>query len=310
VAVTQPDGKIVVVGTSTDMGTSIRRSTEHMVRNDLAVARYNADGPFDGSFGTGGRVTTDLSIPFYTSGVAFQPDGKIVVAEDTIVARLDTDGPFDGSFGTGGRATTDFGTGSPNAVSSIAIQPDGKIVVAGSVYDTAGLTTAFAVARLNKVSGHLDRSFGVRGRVTTDFETDSGAGVAIQSDGKIVMAGSTQDPGTGWDFAVARYEGGGQDNASDDISDASGQVQPRIAITVNPTGGDSSAHEQPPRHHHGPQPGSIGRRGQRRCLRPLRGDRTDENGPLGHAQWSAGIAGLLHSEAAVSPDSDVILGGF
>src|SRR5713226_3901710 len=56
-------------------------------------------------------------------------------------------------------------------------------------------------------AGDLDPNFGVGGKVTTDFfgGDDTGDVVAIQSDGKIVVAGTAFQPATGPDFALARY---------------------------------------------------------------------------------------------------------
>src|SRR5437867_3015943 len=59
----QADGKIVVVGTS---------------GNDFAIARYNADGTLDTTFGSGGKITTDLGATEGAFAVIIQPDGKIV----------------------------------------------------------------------------------------------------------------------------------------------------------------------------------------------------------------------------------------
>ncbi|MBK6370284.1 MAG: T9SS type A sorting domain-containing protein [Flavobacteriales bacterium] len=187
----QPTRKIVVSGKA---------------NGDFALARYNTDGTLDNSFGVEGKVTTDFGAVYadYDEGwsVAIQPDGKIVVAGYAYgtfaVARYNTDGTLDNSFGVEGKVTTDFGTGDDRGY-SVAIQPDGKIVVAGYAYGT------FAVARYN-TDGTLDNSFGVNGKVTTAFGTgnDRGYSVAIQSDGKIVVAGSS-DSGGYTEFAVARY---------------------------------------------------------------------------------------------------------
>ena len=136
------------------------------------------------------------------------------------------DGDIDTAFGTGGRATTDFGTGYEGAdAKAVAIQTDGKIVAAGykgSSYDpVAGVD--FALARYN-TDGTLDATFGTGGKVTTYTTVGTGAGgtvtryfyigsakaVAIQSDGKIVVAGyiynSPQHVNSNQhDFALARF---------------------------------------------------------------------------------------------------------
>ena len=187
----QPDGKIVVAGFTVTSG------------NDLAIAlvRYNADGSLDGTFGIGGIVTTNLGASSESaSGLALQPDGKIVVAGSSgsafLLARYDTGGILDTTFGTGGIVTTPGG-----GATSLAIQADGKFLVAGSAGGN------FALVRYN-TGGSLDMTFGIAGISTADFGVSSLArGLAIQGDNKIVLAGDTTSAGSR-DFALARYEGG------------------------------------------------------------------------------------------------------
>ncbi|HQW40691.1 MAG TPA: T9SS type A sorting domain-containing protein [Flavobacteriales bacterium] len=199
----QPDGRIVVAGYAYN-GTN----------NDLALARYNTDGTLDNSFSGDGKVITAFGTGDDAGySVAIQPDGKIVVAGSAsngtvryfAIARYNTDGTLDNSFSGGGIETTNFGTGTAIGI-SVAIQPDGKIVVAGDAY--MGSNSDFALARYH-TDGSLDNSFGVGGKVTTAFGTanDFGRSVAIQPDGKIVVAGSAYS-GTNSDFAVARYLSG------------------------------------------------------------------------------------------------------
>ena len=105
-------------------------------------------------------------------------------------------GDLDVSFSGDGKQTTDFG--GSDAAAAVAVQADGKIVVAGSSGGN------FALARYG-ADGTLDPSFSGDGLVTTDLGgTDDGQGVAIQADGKIVVAG-----GSGGNFALARYTAGG-----------------------------------------------------------------------------------------------------
>ncbi len=183
----QSDGRIVVVGT---------------VGGDICVIRYLADGTLDTDFGVGGIVTTDLGNAEAAKAVAIQSDGKIVVAgqigDDFCAVRYLADGELDGSFGDGGHTSTNFsGTDCANAV---AIQSDGKIVAVGIChgYD-------FALARYN-ADGTPDTTFGSSGKTATDFgyTLDCAHAVAIQSDGKIVAAGSYAS-----DFALARYNANG-----------------------------------------------------------------------------------------------------
>ena len=119
---------------------------------------------------------------------------------------MPTAGTLDTLFGTDGKVTTPIGAGTDVAY-AVAIQSDGKIVVAGSSYN--GTNDDFALARYNtngSLDTSLDTSFGTDGKVTTAIGagSDVAYAVAIQSDGKIVVAGSSYN-GTNNDFALARY---------------------------------------------------------------------------------------------------------
>jgi uncharacterized delta-60 repeat protein len=202
----EPGGKIVVAGAS---GFPQQRDEA------FALARYDADGALDQSFGTGGKVTTRFSSPGDDSAHALllQPDGKVVAvgsdfvaaragSSDFALARYDVDGKLDRSFGTGGKVTTTFDSGSDFGNAAV-LQPDGKIVVAGYTYvgGVAG-RSYFALARYD-VDGTLDRGFGADGKVTTDLGPGGAAAwaVTLQPDGKIVAAGNGQSGS----FALARY---------------------------------------------------------------------------------------------------------
>ncbi|ADC88827.1 hypothetical protein Thal_0191 [Thermocrinis albus DSM 14484] len=109
-------------------------------------------------------------------------------------------GSLDTTFGRGGIVTTDIGTNREDEAKALAIQSDGKIVVVGYSYN--GTNTDFAVVRYNP-DGSLDTSFGTNGIVTTDIGTnseDKAYALAIQRDGKIVVAGTSDG-----DFAIVRY---------------------------------------------------------------------------------------------------------
>jgi uncharacterized delta-60 repeat protein len=197
----QSDGKLIAVGDVTSFGT------------DFAVVRYNTDGSLDSSFGIGGIVITDFSGDQDTAlGVAIQGDGKIVAVGYSFsslahfnfaLARYNTDGSLDLTFGSGGRVTTDFSMDDDEAL-AVAILTDGKILVAGLASDLFRVSD-FALVRYN-VDGSLDTSFGTSGKVTTDFSNnhDVGMSLAIQADGKVVIAGSSVSP-SNYDFALARY---------------------------------------------------------------------------------------------------------
>jgi uncharacterized delta-60 repeat protein len=97
---------------------------------------------------------------------------------------------------------SDFSAGASSA-QAVAIQPDGKVIAAGSAGNP---NSVFALARY-KLNGSLDSSFGSGGQLTTSLglNLNGGAkGVAIQGDGKIVVAGFAAAPGT-QEFALVRY---------------------------------------------------------------------------------------------------------
>ena len=183
----QPDGKILVGGTAWDDN----------FETVFAVARYNSNGTLDGTFGSGGKVRV---FDFFNWGnkvdIALQADGKIVLvggvnasATDFGLLRLNANGTLDGSFGTGGSVVCDF-FGGHDVANAVALQADGKIVVGGFATNASG-NLDLAVARFD-AAGSLDPGFGTGGKMTVDYfgSTDQANGVAIQTDGKIVLAGT------------------------------------------------------------------------------------------------------------------------
>lgn len=206
----QPDGKIVVAG-------STFRSFD--LNQEFALARYNVDGSIDTTFGMGGKVSTGFFVGSLNGkdearGVVVQSDGKIVAvghASDTrtqdflALVRYNSDGSLDTSFGSGGKVLDNT---FEDSIKKVILQSDGKIVVGG----TGSGTPDFRIARY-RADGLLDSSFGSGGLVTTDFfgANDRVEALALQSDGKIVAAGSAVAPGSRLaDFALARYESDGR----------------------------------------------------------------------------------------------------
>jgi uncharacterized delta-60 repeat protein len=196
----QSDGKIVVAGFSSN-GSNY----------DFALVRYNPNGSLDTSFGTGGKVTTDFnSSNDIAASLAIQSDGKIVLAGHSggspshfALARYNPNGSLDTSFDGDGKLTTAFSVVESSLASALAIQSDGKIIAAG-YYANVG-NRNFALVRYNP-NGSLDTSFDSDGKVTTDFNSSSdiAASLAIQNDGRIVVAG-TSASSLNADFALARY---------------------------------------------------------------------------------------------------------
>jgi uncharacterized delta-60 repeat protein len=198
-AITLQGDKIIVTGSS----------------NDFALARYTADGTLDSSFGVNGIATTDFNNSYdQANAIAMQGD-KIIVAgfasgevgfPDFALARYTANGALDSSFGVNGKVTTDFNNSYDQAF-AIAMQGD-KIIVAGFASGEVG-SRDFALARYT-ANGAMDASFGMNGKVKTDFNdsNDQANAIALQGD-KIIVVGYTMSyPGT-YDFALARYTIGG-----------------------------------------------------------------------------------------------------
>jgi uncharacterized delta-60 repeat protein len=206
--VLQNDGKIIVVGTTREDGSDV----------DFALARYNADGTLDSTFGDGGKVVTDFGgLDDRIYSVALQSDGKIIIAGDSggyVLARYNTDGTLDSSFDGDGVLPAFVG-------SDVAVQSDGKIVVTGAGIDY------WALARYN-ADASLDTSFDGDGTVTTaaDGTFPFFGDVALQHDGKIIVAGAYTFSNPS--FAVARYNPDGTLDAS---FDGDGWVTTRMGTT-------------------------------------------------------------------------------
>ena len=125
-----------------------------------------------------------------------------VTNDDIVLARYNPDGSLDITFDTDGIVTRAIGS-SDDGASGIAVQSDGKIVIAG--YSNNGTNDDIALARYN-TDGSLDSTFDTDGLLTTSIGSKDARArdMAIQSDGKIVVAGHSWN-GTNVDFALARY---------------------------------------------------------------------------------------------------------
>ena len=182
----QPDGRIVAAGYSRDAGSGVLR---------FMIARYDAKGALDPSFGTGGIATTTVGSGSAANALALQADGKIVAGGFTqdypgqfALARFNTNGTLDSTFGSGGKVVTNIGSAN-NEINAVAIEPDGKIVVGGGDQDAGDHALNFVVARY-QANGSLDATFGSGGIAFTNFGRGGIArGLTLQSDGKIVEVG-------------------------------------------------------------------------------------------------------------------------
>ena len=193
----QSDGKIVAAGIQG-------------CRGSFALARYLPNGKLDRSFGGDGKVVTRFrSGKRYAESfaVTIQPDGKIVAAglccgaRFFALARYLPNGKLDATFGADGKVTTDLTPGSDVAY-DVTLQSDGTILAVGVAAKDRD-AARFALVRY-RPNGHLDTTFGRDGKVTTrpsDCVSEAHA-VAVQSDGRIVAAGSA---GCINEFALAGY---------------------------------------------------------------------------------------------------------
>lgn len=201
---TQADGKILVSG-----------GCVGPVEFDFCLVRYLGNGAIDLAFGTNGKVLTSVGNSQDAGyGVAVQTNGKIVVSgscsdgvsastvdDDFCVTRFDANGVIDSSFGDAGR-TVSIVANSDDVPLAIGLQVDDRIVIGGHCASAVG--TYFCLARY-ATNGMLDTSFS--GGVSFSGFVGAGYGLAIQSDGKIVMAGTCSASGKSR-FCLARFQGG------------------------------------------------------------------------------------------------------
>lgn len=233
----QADGKIVAVGETVSLVFS--------GTNDIAVARYNANGTLDTGFGGTGKVTTDHGTGASNAAYAVAMSGtNIVVAgyeavsgnNDFMVARYTSAGILDPTFGTLGVTTTGF-SGFNDVARAVAIDSTGRIVLGG--HASNGSDDDFAVARYT-AAGVLDAGF-VAGagkaavNIFSPGSADQAFALAVNNSDAIVLAGSAFNNGTGnKDFALVRYNSAGalQGTITTDFGN-SPDIAQAITITGN-----------------------------------------------------------------------------
>jgi uncharacterized delta-60 repeat protein len=217
--VLQPDNKILAAGYIITFDLS----------KNIVIVRLQPDGSLDNSFGNAGISLSAWADPIYPNfdaaySIALQGDKILLggyarglffdVDNYIAVARYTESGLLDSSFGSNGVFKTIFGPVDNELsenVTALAVQADGKIVASANS-SIIGYNADFLMFRLD-VNGTLDNSFGGNGFVSTTLSLgdDLAGSVAIQSDGKIVLAGYSFDSTRDYDFAAVRYlsDGGG-----------------------------------------------------------------------------------------------------
>lgn len=191
--VVQAEGKLVAAGTF--------GSAEGA---DFALSRYHPDGSLDRDFGANGRAFTDFGSLEAAAALAIHPDGRLVAggasgegSRQLVLARYATDGVLDHDVPGGGRIYTEIS--SQDFARALVLQPDGALVLAGTSDGEVGLARHLA-------DGRLDPAFGGGGLVRTNFGGDDLANaLAVQANGKLVVAGSTENAEGSADFLMGRY---------------------------------------------------------------------------------------------------------
>jgi uncharacterized delta-60 repeat protein len=238
----QPDGRIVLAGTLATGTTG----------DDFAVFRFLPDGAPDTGFGTGGRVTTEVGtatepavvVSDRVAAAALHPDGRIVVGGatgqlgvfDVALVRYTPGGALDTTFGGDGKVVTDFGAAGMNGADDLAVQPDGRVVVLGWAETTAAGAARLSLARYT-AAGALDTTFDADGVLVGP--SGHARALALQADGRIVVAGGT-DAGGSRHATLLRYLADGAPDRSFDgdgaVVTAFGDGSSAFAVAVRPDG--------------------------------------------------------------------------
>ncbi len=203
---------------------------------DFVVARLDASGAFDATFGVGGKRAIDFGGDDRFAAMAVDGTGRIVVAggggsASFAVARLTEGGALDTTFSDDGKVTTDAsGAGRASAARVLAIDDGGRIVAAGQVNNGTDLDIALVVY---DDLGVPDETFDDDGIVVTSLGTDPHTtnddvanGVVVLPDGRIVVAGYRHGEFAFFTIVLARYEATGE--LDDDFGDGGILVPPIV----------------------------------------------------------------------------------
>ncbi|HWE05039.1 MAG TPA: SdrD B-like domain-containing protein [Tepidisphaeraceae bacterium] len=193
----QHDGDSIVVGSAGPANESGKPN------QDFALVRYTSAGKLDPTYGTNGEVFTDFNGgDDIAVAAALQSDGKVVVAgisnysgndNDFVLARYTTTGALDTTFGANGRVITNLSSVGGAEATAMIIDSQGRILVLGTLGDPSN-ANRFTIARYLP-SGALDTTFGKGGIAVMKAgpAINSASALAIQPDGKIVVAGGSAD---------------------------------------------------------------------------------------------------------------------
>ncbi|MGI9270748.1 MAG: hypothetical protein ACR2QT_03165 [Woeseiaceae bacterium] len=190
----QANGKVVAAGSTHD---------KFNFNDDAAIARYNADGTLDNTFGTGGKVSLSFNNAFQDeaiNGLAIQVDGKILAVDalrdfassDAGILRLNSDGSVDSGFGAAGIVATDIDV--DDVWNDVHVQDDGKILAVGNARDVFGSGANDMVVARFESNGVLDGTFGTGGIFRSSI-LESAHDVQTLPDAKILLAGQVQEFG-------------------------------------------------------------------------------------------------------------------
>lgn len=210
----QPDGALVVTGFTHTAATTASQ--------DAFVARYDASGALDATFGTGGVTALDFAGRVEAAyALARQADGKLVVLASSrdpldpyygpshaLLTRVDANGVLDPTFGSGG--STELSVSLQTGLTEMVTLLDGKLFAAGS-YSDDGRYGYSILARFD-ADGILDVGFGDGGVVETPPGSMYGLGLA--PDGKVLGAGPGFLWGHWWAMGVIRVDSDGERDPS------------------------------------------------------------------------------------------------
>jgi uncharacterized delta-60 repeat protein len=232
-------GKILVTGYSSNISGN----------DDMVILRYNLDGTLDSTFGSNGIVVNNNAAggnsADWGNSIAIDSSGRILIAGcsinstgnyDMVIWRYNSDGTLDNTFGSNGIVVNNNAAGgnSTDWGNSIAIDSSGRTLVAGYSRNVGG-NCDMVIWRYNS-NGTLDTTFDGDGIVVNNNAAggnfdDAGNSIAVDSSGRILVAGYSWGASSNSDMAIWRYNSNG---TLDTTFDGDG-----IVVNNNAAGGNS-----------------------------------------------------------------------